>query len=481
MGRITQVLQLQWQAYWRRFVRPGNLTTSNEGLLLIIFLLALIRYFQALNAASIELSHARHATLEKLLMVVFLVWMFPLLSSAQLSISTKSLRQFPLTLKELFVIKVSSLLMPVFSWIVLGISLALIFPLLKAPAPFVGIIAVFLFSVSSFFLGITLAHLLTIPFWRRAILLITTVTSMILTTYVVRSPDTVSTIRALSFLPVRLVAGVAVGANSWGAILSLLVAAATLIGIAFWSFRSSREAVETSSGKNISSLILFPGKTGPLSHKDVRYFRKLLEFYLGLLTSATGCLYLMIGEVPGPEVFWIFTILVFFFNSTVAFNSFGLDYGPGLDRYSIFPLTGREVLLSKNLAFLTLVATELAPMFLLALWKLGLVPVLFGVIEVALLALGYLTCGNVFSVTNRFRLEFYRLSSGGPPFDALVGTILAILPAGLAVKFFGGPLWWTTILLLIIWLGFYSLSLFWAARRIERLILSGRHSVTEIR
>jgi hypothetical protein len=478
MGRVGTILQLQWQAYWRRFVRPGDLSTSNEGILFIISILVLFKYFQALKIASLELANGKHAMFEKLLLAIFVVWLFPLSSNSRLKISTKALRQFPLTLKELFAIQVSSLFMPVFAWMIVGSSLALIAPLAKAPNPLAGILAVFLFTVSSFFFGLTLAHLLRSPLWRRLLFLATTVLFLALAVYVVRNNETLQTLRGLSFLPATLVVRVVIGAGTWWSIISLFSTAVVLGCLAFWSLRVSLEVVESSAARGSSSLKFFPGKTGPLSHKDIRYFRKLLEYYVGLFANAVGCLYLLMGDAPGNEVFWIFIIVVFFLNSIMAFNSFGLDYGPGLDRYSLFPLNGTEVLRSKNVAFVTLVALELAPMFLLAFWKLGLMAVMFGVIEVALLGLGYMTCGNILSVNDRFRMEFYRFASGGSPIDELVGVVLSTLPAGIAIKFFGSQLWWVTLPMLMLCFALYVISLRWSGRKIDRLILSGRHAVT---
>jgi hypothetical protein len=478
MGRIGTIFQLQWQAYWRRFVRPGSLKTSNEGILLIISILVLFKYFQALKIAGLELANGKHAMFEKLLLAIFVVWLFPLMSKSRLKISTKALRQFPLTLKELFLIKVSSLFIPVYVWMIVGSSLALIAPLTKAPYPIAGILAVFLFTVGSFFFGLTLAHLLKVPLWRRLLFLATTILFLALAVYVVRSHETLQTIRGLSFLPASLVVRVVIGAESWWPIISLFAATVVLGCLALWSFRVSLEVVESSSAQGSSSLKFFPGKTGPLSHKDIRYFRKLLDYYLGLVASAIGCLYLLIGDAPSNEVVWILIIVVFFLNSIMAFNSFGLDYGPSLDRYRLFPLNGTEVLRSKNVAFLTLVALELLPMFLLAFWKLGLMAVMFGAIEVALLGLGYMTCGNIFSVNDRFRLEFYRFSSGGSPIDGFVGVVLSTLPAGIAIKFFGSQLWWVTLPMLMLCFALYVISLRWSGGRTERLILSARHSVT---
>ena len=478
MGRVATILQLQWRAYWRRFVRPGNLTTSNEGILLIVSILALFKYFSALRIAGYELANGKYVMFEKLLFGIFIVWLFPLLSNARLNISIQTLRQFPISLKELFAIRIGSLFVPVFVWVIAGASLALMFPLSKAPSALAGTAAVFLLIVSSFFFGLTLAQLLSLAFWRRLILVATLIALAGFAVYVARTGDLIQAARGLSFVPVSLVVNVVIGRAEWWTITSLLALVVTSVCAAFWSFRVSLDGVGGGGVQKSRSFTFFPGKTGPLIQKECRYFRKLLDYYIGTLASAIGCLYLLINEVPGNEVFWVFIILVFFANVSMAFNSFGFDYGPGWDRYTLFPLSGREVLKCKNVAFITLIGIQLAPMFVLALWRLGLVPVLFGMVEVALLGLAYLTCGNIFSVYDRFRMEFYRFSSGGSPIDGLVGVVLSTLPAGIAIKFFGGPFWWIALVMLILCFALYSISLVWSGRRIERFTLSGRYSVT---
>ena len=55
--------------------------------------------------------------LERLLLGILLVWLFPLMSNARLSVTTRAIRHLPLSLKQLFIIKSVSLLIPPFAWI----------------------------------------------------------------------------------------------------------------------------------------------------------------------------------------------------------------------------------------------------------------------------------------------------------------------------------------------------------------------------
>ena len=129
MGRLSSILICQWRAYWRRFARSGNLTAGNQGIMLIIALIVFYKYIQALTVAANELHRGKTAMLERLLVGLFLAWLFPLLSSSRLSVATRSLRQWPLTLTELFIIRSGSQLITPFAWLIVTASLAIAYPL----------------------------------------------------------------------------------------------------------------------------------------------------------------------------------------------------------------------------------------------------------------------------------------------------------------------------------------------------------------
>lgn len=78
-------------------------------------------------------------------------------------------------------------------------------------------------------------------------------------------------------------------------------------------------------------------------------------------------------------------------SSSVAFNCFGLDNRSGLIRYAIFPVTGKEIIQSKNIAFAVVVAAQISLIIPFVIWKLGVAAVAFGIVEIVLLALGYIT------------------------------------------------------------------------------------------
>jgi hypothetical protein len=171
-----------------------------------------------------------------------------------------------------------------------------------------------------------------------------------------------------------------------------------------------------------------PGRLGGLVWKDVRDFTRLLDFYLALLVAAWAALYLAYAEDPSRHLLHAALIGVPLFNLSAAFNYFGLETPSGFDRYTLLPLSGRDVILCKNLAFAALVAAPLCPSFLLAAWRFGAVEGLVCLAEVALLSAAYLVWGNAASVGRPFRMQPFRFSSGGPPVEMFAGAVFGSLP-----------------------------------------------------
>ncbi len=167
MDRIITIARCQWRAFWRRFKRAGNLNAGNQGILLIFAVLVLARYLQSLQNAALDLPRGDTRLFESLLFGIFLIWLFPLAGSARMSIATRKLMHLPLTLKELFGIRVVTLFIQPISWIILGGSLAICYPAIRAQNPFAGVIAALLFILLSGLVGLTICQLLTMVFGEK--------------------------------------------------------------------------------------------------------------------------------------------------------------------------------------------------------------------------------------------------------------------------------------------------------------------------
>jgi hypothetical protein len=128
----------------------------------------------------------------------------------------------------------------------------------------------------------------------------------------------------------------------------------------------------------------------------------------------------------------------------------------------------KQTMFSKNVSFVVLVGVELAPMFAFAGLRLGFFAVAAGFVEAALLALAYMTWGNLVAVNHRFKMEFFRFTSGGSPIDALVGVVFGSLPGAIAIQLFHQNYWWLSLLMLMLYVSLYWLSLTWSGKTLDR-------------
>jgi hypothetical protein len=221
-----------------------------------------------------------------------------------------------------------------------------------------------------------------------------------------------------------------------------------LIGIAFlslWTFRFTLQPRQDRRAQSVSLLssIQLPGRFGGLLKKDLRYLSRLLDVYLTL-----------------PVV------VLFNTCTSIVFNSFGLDEPLGLDRYALFPLSAKEKLAGKNIAFAVVMAALFATILPLALLKMETWVVLVGCVELVLVGLAYASYGNCLSVKLPFKMQFYRFASGGSAVDAVMGMIFGSVPAAALIYLLYRQSFVVVsiVLLLAIDVAIYVLSLRWAAR-----------------
>lgn len=460
------------------------MNAGNQGILLIFAILILARYLQALHTAAGELTQGRPRVFQSLLFAIFLVWMFPLVSSARSDNSLRKLQHLPLTQRELFLLKLLTLLFPPYSWIVLGGSLAISYPMLRAPNRTAGLTATFLFIAFSAFTGLTVAQLLSRSVFRKlffAALLL----SGLFVFYLTQTDGVARVLSLAAYLPATLVISAALATNPWAAVLALGVLTTLAFFAALGSFKLSLETTQkrrtrkwarfgllaSSLGGSLASSLRL-GAVGGLAAKDFRYFRRLLDPYLGVLVAALGCLYLLTATVASAGVFQIFLLSVFVPNSALAFNLFGLDNRAVMDRLKLMPVTGRSVLLSKNLAFVMIVGLQVLPLILLACWRLGPLAGALGTLEAAALTAMYLAWGNRMSVNHASRMLFFQFSSStGALLEAMAGIVFGSLPGVVfiySLRAGGGDSAWKIAAVVFVSGAFYFVSVWRAGIRFEQ-------------
>jgi hypothetical protein len=419
--------------YWRRFSRARNLTVGHQGITLIV--LILFKYLRLLGSANVDLARGNTTLVQSLLAGIFLAWLFLPISISRAGISFRGLLHLPLSLRDLFAIRIVSLIITPYSWMVGAGSLAICYPLAHAPRPWAAMTAALLFIAMSCSTGLAIAHLLNIAAWRR-LLFATLLLLCAAASYVVSGNDAARFWHFSSMLPTDLVARATVGENPMLAIGWLLTLNVFALAAAWWSFQLSLVNAHRARSRRRTTSILFglPGATGGLAAKDVRYFRRLLDPYFGLLASALCCFYLVSSDAPSVSVAWIFIVIVFIANSPLAFNSFGFDTRSGLDRYALLPASGATIMQDKNLAFVIIASVQVCPIILLASWRFGLSVGAFGLLEAVSLAAAYLAWGNWMSITLPTKMQFFRFApaSGSLP-EIIAGVFFGSLPGALVV------------------------------------------------
>ncbi|MCA1575834.1 MAG: hypothetical protein LC794_00560 [Acidobacteria bacterium] len=477
MDRVATVLQCQWRAYRRRFRLTGNLTTRNVGLLIVLAGLGAIRYFQQLPLAANQLANGETARYEALLIVVFLVWMLPVMGESKRSITPIRLVHLPLTTTELFAIRLGSIFCSPLAWIIMAGALALAYPLALAAHPFMGIIALLIFLQLGLLVGLTVTDLLHSGLARK-LLLVAALVAIAAGGFVWLGKRAEWSASLKSLLPHRLAADAAVSSTPLSSIGVLVLFTVLFALLARWTFKFTLHprAARRSQAFTFFGVLQLPGKFGGLIKKDLRYASRLLDLYLALPVVILFNVYLVSN--PAPSAVALFLVVAFLFPLCLnfAFNAFGLDSSLGLDRYTLLPLSTREKLLSKNLAFAAVMIALYMTLVPLAFWKLGTRAVVLGFVELIVVWLAYASIGNTMSVKQPFKMQFYRFASGGSPVDALMGMVSGSIPALIIVFLLtraGSEALWASgaipgiALLLLIYLVVFYVSLKRASRALE--------------
>ncbi len=122
----------------------------------------------------------------------------------------------------------------------------------------------------------------------------------------------------------------------------------------------------------------FPGRLGGLVHKDLRELLSMLDPYAALFLSLGGAAYRFLYKHPDPDASAMISLLVALTLSTYAQSLFGLDLGSGISRYRLLPLSGWQVLLGKDIAYLMVLLLLLLPLDPAAGVTFGLISLALG-------------------------------------------------------------------------------------------------------
>jgi len=185
----------------------------------------------------------------------------------------------------------------------------------------------------------------------------------------------------------------------------------------------------------------FPGPLNHLIRKNLREMLCTLDFYVALLLSLSTLAYRLSGMKLPEEALLPMTLLVMVALSSYAQCLFGLDGESGLERYRLLPVSGWQVLLAKDAAFLVLAVLLALPLAPLA--GIGA-------------ALAALAVGHHATIDHRREQSRWRFSSGAPVAEGLTQCALIAL-AGSSVNHNA----WTLAACVGAWMG----SVWWYGRR----------------
>jgi hypothetical protein len=431
---VRLILKYQWRAYWRRFTQAGQLSQLDMILLLLLGALFVFRLPPVLWRAARDLAVGQTAVMDQLLFVIAAAWLIPLVEDTLISIHPKNLIRFPLTTDSLLWVRIGSFFISPAAMIVAAGSLLGALPLLASPRPFIGIAAAILFFATAASLGLSLSNFVSSAASRRRLIIAAAVVLVPLGAVLLAGgKDAARRLGAMvSFTPIHLVTRAAVAPGYWTALISItiiLACAALAFLLLRWSFSRSLsdQEVNRPPANRAASLFRLPGKLGGLARKEQSYFRKLPSPWLGLLLTLAYSQAFWFGAPP-PITYQLVILVVFTLNMELSGNSFGLDKPSEINRYLLFPLRGKDILLGKNLGFAVIVAVQLSLTLPFAFWRLGWREASFGLIEAVALFLAYLAWGNLASVSAPFKMRFYRATSGGSVIVAIAGLVFCSFP-----------------------------------------------------
>lgn len=473
MAGVRQILKYQWKAYWRRFVR-GRQLVELDAFLLLLFGVLFIRF---LPPAMRQMAAGRTAGTELFLFVLSIAWFYPLIEDSRISIHPKDLIRFPLTTNSLLWIRIASFFISPAAMIITVGSLLSALPLLKSPRPFIGIGAAILLFVLAANLGLSLSHMISSAALRRRLVVAAAIVIVPLGAVLFASGRDAPRLLGVmaSFTPVHLVARTAMTPDYLPALISIMAltaCAALAILLLRWSFNRSLSDQEVIRPPDnlVASLIRLPGRLSGLVRKEQNYFRKLPGVWMGLLFTLAYSQIFWLGAPP-PVSYQAIILILISTNMGLSSNSFGLDAPSEINRYLLFPLRGRDILLSKNLGFAVIIAAQLSVTLPFALWRLGWQEVSFGLIEAAALSLAYLAWGNLVSVSMPFKMRFYHPTSGGSLIVAIACQVICSIPGVLIIyltRFNSNLLAAKLVAVLSLTALAYLASLHFAGRKFER-------------
>ncbi len=426
LAGLIGLLRLQWIAYWRRISRAGTAGKNNLVVLGLITLMGGARYFTVLKGLTLDARKGNFAGVDLLAAGVLAVCLMPLWDEGSKNIGPRDLSRFPLTAAQRFVARIWGRVIAPMSWIAGLFCLSLFAPLAVSSHSFCAVTGGVAFLWMSWMLGLSASHFLSTARGKAVmtVLLVMALAGAALLWFRMGRGSAA----ALTWLPSHLVTLTAQG--SWAACASL---AALALACSLFAFVSLTWMLETAPAAVTRKTVSSPRIT--VLGKEVRYFARM-ETVVWLILAAFA-FYLATAAAPEADALRAVLMFTSIFTAGSAMNSFGPDGTAGLDRYALWPLTGWQVIATKNRAAMLLACARWSPILILACWRFGWHEAMYGTVEAASLVLATLAWGNVTSVRHP--------SSGSDAgeslslIDQMIALVASGLPGALTIGILRGP------------------------------------------
>jgi hypothetical protein len=428
------IFRYQWLAFWRRVLRTGRLKFYLTGLIVLGWMAAVALPDSVAQSAS-ELAAGRTASMDRLLLVLCLLWLLAIGERLNVSLSGNRLRRFPLYARSLVALGLLSRFLSPIAWLAAIASLLGLSPLLSAPHPVPGSLAAFLLLALTVGVGMSVSQPLGIA---RRLLVASPVLISMAVAFALASADQgtppLST-RLMAANPATLVTAVAVATTPYAMavpVVTLLIGDAAVWSLLLWSVaRSPHGGTSERTAHRATSIARLPGRLGPLLQKEQRTVIRVLDVWMGLLLVLAAAA-LSLSTPLSSTVRQMIFVVACGLNANLTLNCLGLDRPAGLTRYLILPIRGMDLLLAKNVAMMVVVAGQLIILLAIGAWQSGFTQLGADMVVAIVLVLAHLAWGNVVSVFEPRRNEPHRFASAGDVVTVSMSLLIASAP-GVAV------------------------------------------------
>jgi len=472
------MFRYQWRAFWRRALRTERVKFYLSVVVLVVWSTA-GALLNGLARAASDLAAGRTASMDTLLLTLSLAWLVVLSERLNVSLSNERLRRFPLTVRSLLTLRLSSLFLSPITWLATLVSVLGLAPLLSARHPVPGILAAVVFFALAIGIGVSVSQLLDVARRTKGIRVVVMALGAAVFAFALTvlqrdaSPLRASLVAAN---PATLVTAVAMATTPSAMIVPVLVlflSGTVVWSLLRWSFVRGlyNQATETTA-QRATSIARLPGRLGPLVQKEQRRIVTVLDIWMGLL-PVVFAVALSFSISLSSTVRQAIVVIVCALNINATLNCLGLDRPAGLTRYLILPIRGRDLLMAKNVSAMVIMTMQLALVLAIGAWQSGVMQLGGDVLVAIVVLLAHLAWGNLVSVFEPRRAEPRKFSSGGDPVTMVVSVFVGSAPGVAVIVLLGNgspvsPLAIAAIVLLTI--AAYYGSLQFAGRSFERRV-----------